>query len=1166
MPERLTECLVRRGLLDPSRAREAIERQVLLGGALDTCLLEMRLVAENALVDAMAAAYGLATASAQEVTGPLDTRAQRSFPEQWAKKHTLAPVSLDAERYVLTVLSPAPPDVNLLVRLGELLELTIKPLLTAEYRVHQRLSLLYEEKPPERFRVLIDQLGDRAVLSPRAMQNELAAPRIVTRPLTFGEAVSRLKEARDRDEIVHTALAYAHRDLEYAAMFIVQGSSIPMGRLDGWAAVGENVREIGGTSLELRSESAFRVVLESNAHYLGPLPNDELHNDLLASIGRPHPRAALIIPVRIRGRTIALMYGENGPRTIPPRLAADLMLFTTHVQGALESLLVRKKVETLSELSQATSDRPAPTLEVISSQPDFAKSELPPIPVPEVAPQQPAVEHELEEMLELAEVVLESQPPPEAAPTPPPAVALPPYGSAADENTDKIAARQTTNPRTDYLIVKNRATDATPPPMVEDFTPPPSKSDTAVLGRIGSGAHARANGERHPTPVPPPFEPHFEEPVESEDLVTNEPDTDSLAVAYSPQADDWSQVQLAETADGSALIDELDDIPIDEEEADTADVDASALSSPAGLVAPSLPIGNDHAARFPSTELIARDDGVTREARLAADDTIRQATFVGALPNDSSAADDKETGDSWEAVSVDAWDEHARPKLQAPHLDGVHQEALRASLVEDSTLPDLSAEAWIRASSDVVRARALPPEIFERAAAMDEVVPLTRAQSRSESGVRGTISPHDSTRTRAREIVDAAALEEEPVPLTRATSQIVRARAITEGHPAALVRPPTPVLGLMGAPWSSAVPGPASQPPSAPPAAPPMPAHTPAPAPAASTPPSPSPSPSQEEPLPGKLVPVDFSDPKIARAAQLESEINGLLLRLESSDVNGRRLAREALIGMGPYVLPKIMERFPGQVVLDPFSPTSTTLPPFVECGELLAILASFGVDAHPYVVRRLDAPEAPQRFFATYFYAAVYAPEAIPRLVQRLHDEEPRICMLAARTLFSYRELAEFNTVLEHLHGRLDATSLAARKHAAYLIGLFRDVSAVPLLIALFEKKDKAMFDSAEGALAEITKQRFGPNPKKWRSWWTRNQARSRIGWLVDGLGSKEAAMRRSAAEELRAVTGVDFGYDEDAPRKHREDARLRWVRWWNDQYSLHQGKPDGLPENPSS
>lgn len=1178
MPERLTECLTRRGLLDPARGQEAIERQVLLGGALDTCLLEMRLVPEPALLDAMAAAYGLATATPAEVTCPLDTLASRAFPEQWAKKHCLAPLTLDADRYVLTVLSPAPPDVNLLVRLGELLELTIRPLLTAEYRVHQRLSLLYDEKPPERFRALIEQVADQASLSPRAMASELSSPRIIARPLTFGEAVTRLKEARDRDEIVHTALAYAHRDLDYAAMFIVHD-----GRLDGWAAAGGGSADVAQASLSLKVESAFKVVLDTHAHYLGPLPSDPTHNDLLASIGRVHPRAALIVPIRIKGRTIALMYGENGPRTIAPRLAADLMLFTTHVQGALEGLLVRKKVASLSELQRAgDSQVPAPQLEVLSSQPDTPRSEL------EIPP--PVIEHStesaLEEVIELAEVVLESEPAMQAIGE----HDTPLVVREVDEDTDRLAARGLTPRRTGYKIIKGEDSedlDGGLANLVETtgpLIPAPITPREGLLARITSGGYAAASPlPREATPVsrsqdivPPAaflpkfqapeehFEPTFEPPVESDDLpelhlAPPEPDTDALAVAYTPQSDDWSPVQvdqeavraevdevppeatnafasavLAEGSDG-ALIDELDQIPIDEEPSDeepSDDVDApeeihveepEPEPEPPGLVAPNLPDSTTPMAMI-TNGLVARDHGIVLDMK----------TAIEALPANTSSPDN---ADSWDAVSVETWDEGAQKA----------QREMRASLVEDSTLPDLSAEAWIRASSDLVKPRPLPPEVMERAAmeVAEDPVPLTRTRP---------IVDAEAAEAAADAQAAVAPADDEPVPLTRMTSQIVRPRSLIalptqQPEPArterdvpehrrdALLRPPTP-----------AFPTPAVQPrlPSG----------------IRSQPPAPAAQVQEQAPLPGKLVAPELAtDPKIARAAQVEAEINGLLARLETYEPTARRQAREALIAMGPYVIPKLMERFPGQVALDPFAPSATTLPPFVDCGELLAILAAFGVDAHPYVVRRLDAPDALQRFFATYFYAAVYAPDAIPRLVQRLHDEEPRVCMLAARTLFAYRELPEFASVLEHLHGRLDATSLTARKHAAYLIGLFRDVSAVPLLIGLFDKKDKAMFDAAEGALAEITKQRIGPNAKKWRSWWSKNQARSRIGWLVDGLGSKEASMRRSSAEELRAVTGVDFGYDEDAPRKHREDARQRWVKWWNDQYALHKGRPDGDP-----
>src|SRR5688572_20526372 len=232
MPERLTESLIRRELLDTPRAREAMQRQVLLGGALDTCRLELRMVSESALLDAMSAAYGLATATMQEVSAPLDPRALRVFPEQWARKYVLAPVTYDASRSLLTVLSTAPADVNLLVKLGELLELTLRPLLAPEFRVRQRLGLIYDEQPGERFRTLIAQSGSTD--NTHAHAGGHRSPVLVTRPLTFGEAITRLKEARDRDDIVRTALAYAHRDLEFAAMFIVQGA-----RLEGLTAIGD---------------------------------------------------------------------------------------------------------------------------------------------------------------------------------------------------------------------------------------------------------------------------------------------------------------------------------------------------------------------------------------------------------------------------------------------------------------------------------------------------------------------------------------------------------------------------------------------------------------------------------------------------------------------------------------------------------------------------------------------------------------------------------------------------------------------------------------------------------------------------------------------------------------------------------------------------------------
>ncbi|NJK89790.1 MAG: HEAT repeat domain-containing protein [Myxococcales bacterium] len=286
--------------------------------------------------------------------------------------------------------------------------------------------------------------------------------------------------------------------------------------------------------------------------------------------------------------------------------------------------------------------------------------------------------------------------------------------------------------------------------------------------------------------------------------------------------------------------------------------------------------------------------------------------------------------------------------------------------------------------------------------------------------------------------------------------------------------------------------------------------------------------------------------PPEARALD-DEELERQLSALGDPDPSERSMAQRALAALGASVLPKLVDRFPGPLVVDPFQ--QRKVPPFEACGPLLSLLGRFGGEAHPFVSRKLEAPDAVVRFYAAYFYSAAHVPEVIPRLIQRLHDEEPRICMMAARTLFGYRGHPDFRLVLEHLHGRLNATSIAARRHAAYLVGLFRDVTAIPMLVDILERRDRNLVDVAQDALAEITKQRLGPYPRRWAQWLDRNRDRSRILWLIDGLSAKEEDLRRSAYEELRAVTGEDFGYEPSAPRRKREEVRQRWLEWWSQQ-----------------
>jgi HEAT repeat protein len=298
-------------------------------------------------------------------------------------------------------------------------------------------------------------------------------------------------------------------------------------------------------------------------------------------------------------------------------------------------------------------------------------------------------------------------------------------------------------------------------------------------------------------------------------------------------------------------------------------------------------------------------------------------------------------------------------------------------------------------------------------------------------------------------------------------------------------------------------------------------------------------SPRREEPPSETTAVVDR-----ARTVGPE-QLSALIDQLESPDLDRRGAARAALLHHQDAALPLLMARFPGRVSVDPFA-AGARIPAFAACGELLQTLAAMGAAAQVPIAERLDDSLPIVRFFALHYFASFTVPEAIPRILRRLHDEEQEIAAAAVNVLGRYRDLPAFRQVLAHLHARFASRTPNARRHAARLLSLFRDPSAVPLFIDVFEKKEKTFYDAAEEALAAITKQRFGPSARKWSAWWEAHSRSPRTEWLIEGLDAGDADLRRSAAQELRSLSGFDSGFDENAPRRARDEAKRKWVSWW--------------------
>jgi hypothetical protein len=152
--------------------------------------------------------------------------------------------------------------------------------------------------------------------------------------------------------------------------------------------------------------------------------------------------------------------------------------------------------------------------------------------------------------------------------------------------------------------------------------------------------------------------------------------------------------------------------------------------------------------------------------------------------------------------------------------------------------------------------------------------------------------------------------------------------------------------------------------------------------------------------------------------------------------------------------------------------------------------------------------------------------------------------------------------SALRHLSRRLGDPRVLALRHglerkardpkstvattALQALAYLRDKNAVPAIIELLEAADSTVAAAARATLVTLTCEDLGKKTKRWLEWWTAMGSRSRIEWLLEGLAHKVPEMRLLASNELYEVCGEYFGYHYDLPERDREEARQRWIAWW--------------------
>jgi hypothetical protein len=160
----------------------------------------------------------------------------------------------------------------------------------------------------------------------------------------------------------------------------------------------------------------------------------------------------------------------------------------------------------------------------------------------------------------------------------------------------------------------------------------------------------------------------------------------------------------------------------------------------------------------------------------------------------------------------------------------------------------------------------------------------------------------------------------------------------------------------------------------------------------------------------------------------------------------------------------------------------------------------------------------------------------ALRRLTQHVHD--PRVIAFR-HALLKKAEQAETPVALGALAALSD----------------LRDKNTVPVIAELLEAKDPAIAAAARQALITLTCRDLGSKPKHWLEWWARMGQRPRPEWLLEGLAHRTPEIRLLASSELHEISHEYFGYHHDLPERDREEARQRWIAWWQRQRRVSPG-----------
>jgi len=322
---KLGERLVNMGALSKEQLGEALRSQLIHGGHLGTCLLELRFIGEDFLGNVLAEIFKVPYAAPEKFLD-VPRSVTESLPVKLVDKHHAIPFALEKKTLQIAIVDPS--NLRALDELAFAAGRKIRSWVAPEARIFSAMERYYNIPRRPRYITISRDLDRPSELATRSasprpplveMQDSDAPPegraRAEEKP-PLAEVIEDLDErlteilcaAESAEQLADAVLDYASKGLPRSMLFSVRSKHATLLNARGLDVDPERKANL---KVSVTSDPPFKLLLGDD-HYRGPVPSDPFNRSFYGMLDTEVPSEIILLPGHVDDQLEVVLYGDAG--------------------------------------------------------------------------------------------------------------------------------------------------------------------------------------------------------------------------------------------------------------------------------------------------------------------------------------------------------------------------------------------------------------------------------------------------------------------------------------------------------------------------------------------------------------------------------------------------------------------------------------------------------------------------------------------------------------------------------------------------------------------------------------------------------------------------------------------------------------------------------------